>query len=82
MKTKMDLLYECWCLSRNFNFPDEIEVALENDYVANRHLYDEAVLKNVAALLLIVSNISPQDVLNAVRNHRSGYKESSEQDEL
>lgn len=68
MKTKTDLLIEYAELSRNHDFPDEIEIALENDYVANKELYSEGVLKGLALWLCIAPNASPQDVVNAVRN--------------
>lgn len=39
--------------SWSYDFPSEIEEALECDYVYNHHLYSEASLKCVAALLLV-----------------------------
>lgn len=68
MKTKTDLLIEYAELSWNHDFPNEIEIALENDYVANKELYSEEVLQGLRLHLLLDRDASPQDVLNAVRN--------------
>ena len=68
MKTKTDLQIEYTFLSWKYDFPPDVEVALEDDYLANSHLYDEGTLKRVATLLLIDPRASAEGVLTAVRN--------------
>ena len=67
VKTKTELKIDYVLLSWNHEFPEHIEVALENDYVEHPHLYDADVLKRVAALLLIAPDASSRCVLSAVR---------------
>ncbi len=74
MTTTTELRIQYAYLSWNYDFPPEIETALEDDYVANRHLYDESALKIVAITLLIDPDASPQNVLDAVRDYRLGCK--------
>ncbi len=49
------------------NFPDEIEQALEDDYVECKFMYSENTLECIAAMLLLHSEVSPQYVLDLVR---------------
>lgn len=74
MKTTTELRTDYAFFSWHYEFPPEIEVALENDYVANQHLYDVGILKRVATLLLIAPDISPQCVLSEVRRYQSDSK--------
>jgi hypothetical protein len=68
MKTKTELLLEYTKLSWDHDFPPDIETALENDYVANPHLYSESVFKEVALLLLVLAPDAPSEcVLDTVR---------------
>ena len=80
MPTKTDLLLQYADLSWNYDFPQAVEIALENDYVANKDLYDESVLKNIALLLLIAPDTSPQLVLDNVKIWRSDCKELPNQE--
>lgn len=73
MKTTTELQIDYVLLSWNYDFPPEIETALESDYVANPHLYDESALKQVATLLLIAPDASPKCVLSSVRSCRSNF---------
>lgn len=68
MKTATELRIEYAYFSWDYDFPSPIETALENDFLANRHLYDENALKRVAMLLLIAPDATPSCVLVAVRN--------------
>ena len=70
MKTTTELRIDYVFLSWNYDFPSEIENALESDYIAHPHLYDEETLKLVAALLLIAPDTSPKCVLDVVRSCR------------
>ena len=58
-------------LSWNYDFPSEIESAIQGDYVVNPHLYDEGALEQVKALLLIAPDVSPQCALDVARRYRS-----------
>jgi hypothetical protein len=49
-------------------FPDAIEQALENDFVMNRHLYNDQTLKYIQCLLVIEPEISTDSLLEAIRN--------------
>lgn len=71
MKTTTELRIDYVFLSWHYDFPKEIEAALEDDYIANPHLYDEGALKQVATLLLIELDASPKCVLGAVRSCRA-----------
>jgi hypothetical protein len=66
VKTTTELKLDYVSLSWEYDFPPEIETALENDFVANQHLYDDAALKRVAALLFIAPDASPQCAVSAV----------------
>lgn len=48
-------------------FPDEIEQALEDDYVENKSMYSEETLTDIKMCLLLVPDASPQDVLEWIR---------------
>lgn len=67
MKTRTELQIEYAFLSWEYDFPPNIETALENDYVANPHLYSVRALKVVATLLLIAPDAPSECVLDAVR---------------
>lgn len=67
MKTKTELQIEYAFLSWDYDFPPKIELALENDYVPNPHLYSVSALNRVAMLLLIAPDAPSECVLEAVR---------------
>ena len=67
MTTRTERLIEYAVFSQDFDFPDEIEIALENDYADNQYLYDEEVLKAIKLSLLLCHDLSPQEVLERVR---------------
>ena len=71
MKTKTQLRIDCVRLLWNYDFPEEIQLALEEDYVENHHLYDENALQRVKTWLLIEQAISPQCALSIVRDTAS-----------
>jgi hypothetical protein len=79
MKTTTELRIDYVFLSWNYDFPPKIETALENDYVASPHLYDEDALKQVATLLLIEPDASAQCVMGTVRNFRSDSQVTAKQ---
>ncbi|PHV03711.1 hypothetical protein CSQ88_00490 [Iodobacter sp. BJB302] len=67
MKTTTDLRLEYVTLSWNYNFPSEIETAIEDDYVVNPHLYDEESLERVKLLLLLDSHTPPELALEVAK---------------
>ena len=71
MKTTTELKIDYAYLSWSYDFPSEIENALEGDYVAHAHLYDDETLKHVAIRLLIAPDASSKDVLDVVRRCQS-----------
>jgi hypothetical protein len=66
--TRTELLIEYVKLSWEFHFPEEIEAALEADYVKNFHMYDLEAIKRVASLLLIYPNASASQAIEMVRS--------------
>jgi hypothetical protein len=50
------------------DFPDAIEQALEDDYVMNRHFYTKQTLESIKLLLLIDPDISPDYLLETIKN--------------
>jgi len=76
MKTTTELQIDYVFLSWNYDFPPEIETALERDYVTNPNLYDGDALKQVAALLLIAPDASAKCALGVVRRCRSDSKQT------
>lgn len=67
MSTKTELRIEYVYYSWNYEFPPEVEDALENDFVMHRYLYGEGTLERVKVLLLIHPEASAQDVMDTVR---------------
>lgn len=53
-------------LSRDFDFPDDIEDVLENDYAVNSHYYSVDILKCVQAARLLRDS-SPDEVIELIR---------------
>ena len=68
-RSKIELQYECYLLSKDYEFPDNIEIALENDYVENPHLYDRSTFKRlqVYKMLGVENDVSIAEVLGMVR---------------
>lgn len=77
MTTDTDLRIEYVELSWNHDFPERIEIALENDYVANKHLYDQSAFSLVTTHLLIAPDASPESVLQIVRSNPSQRERSA-----
>lgn len=55
--------------SWEYEFPDCIEEALENDYVLNHDLYKDGVFKYIAMLCFICPDITPEFVLEIIREY-------------
>lgn len=72
MKTRTELQIEYAYLSWDYEFPGNIEIALENDYVKNPHVYSKGAFLCAATLLLIAPDASPEHVLYTVRSFTSG----------
>ena len=70
---RREYAYYSW----QYNFPDEIEQALEDNYVECKFMYSENTLKGVAAMLLLHSVVSPQHVLDYVRAEYQSRKFSA-----
>lgn len=68
--SKTQLLMEYVDLSWNFNFPEEIELIVERDFVENQHLYDINTIKRIATYLLISPEIDEGELLEIVRIKR------------
>lgn len=68
MKTTTDLRIDYAHLTWDYEFPPEIELALESDYIVNQYLYDEDAIKHVATLLFIAPGATTECVLATVRN--------------
>ena len=79
MKTKTELQIDYVYLSWKYDFPPKIEAALENDYVASPHLYDEGALKRVATLLLIEPDASPECVMGTARGFQPDSQVTAKQ---
>lgn len=60
------LLLEYAELSRDFDFPDDLEIALENDYVINKQYYSVEVLKCVLAAQLL-GPMTPAEIVDSVK---------------
>ena len=67
MPSRTDLLLECYDLTKDHDIPENIQTAIECDYVNNRHLYSEATIKYIRCLILICPTIEPDNVLEKVR---------------
>ncbi len=65
--TKTALLIEYVDLSWKFDFPPEIEVGFEQDYVTNHYLYDENSWERVALLLLIAPSTTATEAVQIAR---------------
>ena len=57
-------------LSKDYDFRDDIESALENDYAANPGLYYLEVLEHLKLRLRLAPEMSPQCVLEVVEKYR------------
>ena len=67
VSTKTELRLEYAYYSWNYEFPPEVEDALENDFVMHRYLYGKETLERVKVLLLIYPDASAQEVMDTVR---------------
>lgn len=76
MKTKTELKIEYAFLSWAYEFPQNVEDALEDDYAARPHLYSNETLKQVAALLLIAPDSTPEQVLNLVASSQPDMRQA------
>lgn len=70
MKSITDLRLEYSQLSWDFVFPPEIEVALEDDYVADHRSYDKSAITRVATMLLINPQATPSQAIIAAKGFR------------
>lgn len=57
-------------LSKDYDFRDDIECALEADYANNPGPYDLEVLSCVAVVLTLDPDRTPEEVLDLVHNFR------------
>ncbi|MGM8225455.1 hypothetical protein ACSV5M_02650 [Cellvibrio sp. ARAG 10.3] len=67
MATDIELKAEYAERSWNYELPDHLEQALEDDYVQNRLLYSEATFKCIQTLYLLNPEVTPQMLLKFVR---------------
>jgi len=59
------------------DFPEEVDQALEDDYVRNRSMYADTTLKCVALLLIVAPDAGPAEVLSLVRGHHQRHTPAS-----
>ena len=69
-KSKTARIIEYSELSKDFDFRDDIECALERDYADNPGLYDLQVLRFLACMVLLAPDFTPAEILDQVRNFR------------
>jgi hypothetical protein len=65
---KTQLLLQYFERTRNFDLPDHIEEALEEDYVLNSALYTDAMFKRIRLVHLLCPDSTPAEMLRYVRN--------------
>lgn len=54
--------------SSAYNLPDDIELALENDYAKNHEIYTDNTFKNIQALFLVFPEVSASQILDFVNS--------------
>jgi hypothetical protein len=59
--------------SKEYKFSEEIDDALEGDYVSNKPMYTEGTLKCVALFLLIAPDATPEEVLSQARYFNAAH---------
>lgn len=69
-KSKTARMIEYGELSKDFDFRDDIESALENDYAENPNLYSLEVLKHIKLTLVLAPELPPQFILELVKSFR------------
>lgn len=69
-KSKTARMIEYGELSKDFDFRDDIESALENDYAENPDLYNLEVLKHIKLTLILAPEFPPQFILELVKSFR------------
>lgn len=68
MKTDMQLRSEYAEKSWEYELPDRLESALEDDYVANSDLYTADVFRIIRVTYSICPEIEPDELLSAIRS--------------
>lgn len=53
--------------SWNYELPDDLEQALEDDYVQNSHLYSDDTFNLIKMIFLLNPKIESQEILELVR---------------
>lgn len=61
------LKWEYYQRSRAYELSDDIELALENDYVKNNGSYTDETFKKIQLISLISPNVSASEILKFVR---------------
>ena len=56
----------------HIDFPEDIEQALEDDYVVNTNLYTDSMFSYIQTILLIAPTITPKKLIEMV--HRTNRK--------
>lgn len=69
-KSKTARMIEYGELSKDFDFRDDIESALENDYAETPELYNLEVLQHIKLTLILAPELSPQFILELVKSFR------------
>tara|TARA_Y100000296_G_scaffold85723_1_gene122649 strand:+ start:467 stop:694 length:228 start_codon:yes stop_codon:yes gene_type:complete len=67
--TRTQLRIEYAERTSHFELPSEIELALENDYVLNREIYTDDILKMIQMSFLLHEMVTPEEMIEYV--HRA-----------
>ena len=67
--TRTELRVEYFERTSHFDLPDEIELALENDYIINRDIYTDTVLEMIQMTYFLHEMVTPEEMLEHV--HRT-----------
>ena len=70
-KSKTDLRIDYWERSKDFEYPESIEDALEDDYVLNSECYPDGIFEYIDMWCGIHPKISPSDMIEEIRNFKS-----------
>lgn len=70
-KSKTARMIEYGELSKDFDFRDDIECALESNYSENPDLYDLQLINHVACVLRLAPESTPEEILDQIRNFRN-----------
>lgn len=68
LATSTQLILEYAERSWNYELPDHLEQALENDYVKNSHLYSDKTFKCIQMTVVLIPEINSEKLLRLVKS--------------